>query len=78
MTQSKLSADAVILDGDFINRCLGFYANVAKYLNSVIMPGTECGVLPEFPLPAETPRIFANLPEWYVEDIAEFLLFALQ
>jgi ubiquitin conjugation factor E4 B len=78
MTQSKMSADAVILDRDFLNRCLSFYSNVASYLNSVIMPGVEQGKLPDFPLPNEVPPLFANLPEWYVEDIAEFLLFALQ
>ena len=30
------------------------------------------------PLPAELPELFAALPEWYLDDLAEFLLFTLQ
>lgn len=73
-----------MLHEEFIKRCLHFYSSVAEYLNSVIIPGynvgdpTAAGRAPELPLPNEAPGIFANLPEWYVEDIAEFLLFALQ
>ena len=32
----------------------------------------------EFPLPAESGKIFASLPEWIVEDMADFTLFSLQ
>lgn len=40
-----------------------------------IPPG---GGRPTLPLSKDVPPGFAALPEWYVEDIAEFLLFALQ
>ena len=33
--------------------------------------------IPNLPLPSTTAEAFSALPEWYVEDIAEFLLFAL-
>ena len=32
----------------------------------------------DFPLPAESGKIFASLPEWIVEDMADFTLFSLQ
>jgi len=70
--------DVVILHEEFIRRGLTFYSNVAEYLNSVLMPGITNGQLPNLPLTGEVPQLFANLPEWYVEDIAEFLLFTLQ
>ena len=32
----------------------------------------------KLPLPAETSSRFAALPEWIIDDLADFLLFALQ
>jgi len=79
MSQSKLSTEAVLLQGDFLRNAMSFYSTVAIYLNSVIVPGRAfVDGYPELPLPPQVPPLFANLPEWYVEDIAEFLLFCLQ
>jgi hypothetical protein len=36
------------------------------------------GIDVHLPLPQETTPIFSSLPEWIVDDIADFLLFALQ
>merc|ERR1719166_706558 len=33
---------------------------------------------PNIPLPAEPPMLFRLLPEWVVDDLADFLLFGLQ
>lgn len=30
------------------------------------------------PLPIHVPKLFASLPEWYIEDVADFLLFTVQ
>ncbi|XP_022906656.1 ubiquitin conjugation factor E4 B [Onthophagus taurus] len=49
------------------------YSSISDYLLNGITTGS--GV--ELPI-NETPALFSALPEWYVEDIAEFLLFALQ
>lgn len=70
--------DVIVLHVDFMKRCLNFYSSVAEFLNGVIMPDLSVGQTPTLPLNNEVPLVFANLPEWYVEDIAEFLLFALQ
>lgn len=78
MVQAKQGLDVVVLHEEFIRRSLMFYSNVAEYLNSVVMPGLSPGDTPNLPLTNEVPPVFAYLPEWYVEDIAEFLLFTLQ
>jgi hypothetical protein len=36
------------------------------------------GVTIRLPLPAETPKAFASLPEWIIDDMADFILFAMQ
>ena len=79
INMNKASMAAVILHEDFLKRCLGFYTTVVEYLNSITIPKNESGwLVPELPLPAEVPPLFANLPEWFVEDIADFLLFVQQ
>jgi len=43
------------------------------------LTGEPPGRIPlTLPLPQEIPKVFASLPEWYVEDIAEYLLLALK
>jgi ubiquitin conjugation factor E4 B len=78
INMNKSSMAAVILHEDFLKRCLSFYTSVVEYLNSIMLPPTEKGWLPDLPLPPEVPPLFANLPEWFVEDIADFLLFVQQ
>jgi len=75
LTRSKACADAGLLDENLIRRCLMFYTSVAEFLLSLL---TDNPLNPSLPLAAEPPQLFSALPEWYVEDIAEFLLFALQ
>lgn len=80
LTRSKACADAGLLDQSLMRRALQFYSSVAEFLLGVLTgSGVAVGAgshisLPQPPAPAP----FAALPEWYVEDIAEFLLFALQ
>lgn len=73
----KACADAGLLDKQLLQRCLSFYTSVAEYLLSVLT-GHSVGTPITLPLPVEVPELFSALPEWYVEDIAEFLLFTLQ
>lgn len=76
--RSKACADAGLLDKNLIRRSLIFYTTVSEFLLSLMTntpPGT---VIHDIPLPSLAPSAFAAMPEWYVEDIAEFLLFALQ
>lgn len=75
--KSKACADAGLLDRQLLQRSLSFYTSVAEYLLSVLT-GNPVGTPITLPLPVEVPELFSALPEWYVEDIAEFLLFTLQ
>lgn len=76
--RSKACADAGLLDKNLLRRSLIFYTSVAEYLLSLMTNTPPHSVTPALPLPATAPPAFSALPEWYVEDIAEFLLFALQ
>lgn len=79
LVKSKLCADAGLIDPVLLRRCLHFYISVAEVLLGLLTGTAPPGnPLPELPLPQEVPRKFTALPEWYVEDIAEFLLFTLQ
>ncbi|KAK9507640.1 hypothetical protein O3M35_007452 [Rhynocoris fuscipes] len=77
LIRNKSCAEAGLLDKTLMRRALLFYTSVAEFLLQVL---TEAPYTynPTLPLPAEPPAVFAALPEWYVEDIAEFLLFVLQ
>ncbi|XP_046673336.1 ubiquitin conjugation factor E4 B isoform X1 [Homalodisca vitripennis] len=75
LTRSKACADAGLLDDNLMRRALLFYTSVAEFLLRIL---SDNPLNPSLPLPADTPQLFSAFPEWYVEDIAEFLLFALQ
>lgn len=78
LNRSKACADTGLLDEALIRRAMVFYTSVAEFLMHTLTGWTAGGPPPSLPLPSEIPPLFAALPEWYVEDIAEFLLFALQ
>ncbi|KAJ8320744.1 hypothetical protein KUTeg_002331 [Tegillarca granosa] len=75
LQKSKLCADAAVLDESLLRRCLQFYGVAAEYLLKVADP-KHCGST--LPLPDDVPMEFAALPDFYVEDIADYLLFVLQ
>jgi ubiquitin conjugation factor E4 B len=77
LNKSKACADAGLLDKNLIRRALIFYTSVAQFLLSLMTNTPPGSPMPCLPLPPTTPEAFSALPEWYVEDIAEFLLFAL-
>ncbi|CAG9829015.1 unnamed protein product [Diabrotica balteata] len=77
LNKSKICADAGILDKNLIRRSLVFYTSVSEYLLSLMTNSPPGSTVPNLPLPSES-SAFSSLPEWYMEDIAEFLLFALQ
>ncbi|KAK9693335.1 Ubiquitin elongating factor core [Popillia japonica] len=78
LNKSKACADAGLLDKNLIRRSLGFYTSVSEFLLSALTNTPPGSGTPNLPLMGEIPPLFSALPEWYVEDIAEFLLFALQ
>ncbi|XP_048250307.1 ubiquitin conjugation factor E4 B-like [Haliotis rufescens] len=75
LQKSKLCADAGVLDANMLRKCLQFYTLVAEFVIKAADPQKHGSRLP---LPTEVPMQFSALPEFYVEDIADFLLFVLQ
>ncbi|XP_070562106.1 ubiquitin conjugation factor E4 B-like isoform X2 [Ptychodera flava] len=75
LLRSKMCSDAGLLDESLMRRSLTFYGSVVKFLTNVMTKQTGQEIT--LPLPQEVPMEFATLPDYYAEDIAEFLLFIL-
>ncbi|GLG94106.1 Ubiquitin conjugation factor E4 B [Gryllus bimaculatus] len=89
LSRGKACADAGLLDEALLRRALVFYTSVADFLlglltspvhNPAVAGASSATSVSSAPslLPTDAPALFSALPEWYVEDIAEFLLFTLQ
>ncbi|XP_063001468.1 ubiquitin conjugation factor E4 B isoform X1 [Elgaria multicarinata webbii] len=75
LVRCKACADAGLLDENFLRRCLNFYSTVIQLVLRIIDPAYPDIKLPLNP---DVPKMFAALPEFYVEDVAEFLFFIVQ
>ncbi|KAL1021148.1 hypothetical protein UPYG_G00009400 [Umbra pygmaea] len=75
LVRSKACADAGLLDENLLRRCLQFYSMVIQLILRMVDPAYPHMTLP---LNLEIPKSFAALPEFYIEDVAEFLLFIVQ
>lgn len=56
-----------------MRRCLRFYGNAARWLLDILTQGQGEGAT--FPLPEQVPVVFGALPDFFIEDMVEFLLF---
>ncbi|KAJ8712456.1 hypothetical protein PYW07_005298 [Mythimna separata] len=68
--RSKQCAETALLEGELMRRSLQFYASVCALLTAALDAARDAG--------GARAHAFAATPEWYVEDIAEFMLFAVQ
>ncbi|KAF4078052.1 hypothetical protein AMELA_G00194950 [Ameiurus melas] len=75
LVRSKACADAGLLDENLLRRCLQFYSTVIQLIMRIVDPAYPNVALPLNP---EIPKSFAALPEFYIEDVAEFMLFIVQ
>uniref|UniRef100_A0A667X1N0 Ubiquitin conjugation factor E4 B n=1 Tax=Myripristis murdjan TaxID=586833 RepID=A0A667X1N0_9TELE len=75
LVRAKACADAGLLDENLLRRCLQFYSTVIQLILRMVDPAYPHITLPLNP---EIPKSFAALPEFYIEDVAEFLLFVVQ
>uniref|UniRef100_A0A671LEU3 Ubiquitin conjugation factor E4 B n=1 Tax=Sinocyclocheilus anshuiensis TaxID=1608454 RepID=A0A671LEU3_9TELE len=75
LVRSKACADAGLLDENLLRRCLRFFSMVIQLILRMMDPAYPHVTLPLNP---EIPKSFAALPEFYIEDVAEFLLFIVQ
>lgn len=67
----------MLYDPYLITRCIVFYSTVAEFMITLLQ-GSPYVPKADILFPAEIPDILAAVPEWFVEDIADFLLFILQ
>ncbi|KAM9752040.1 ubiquitin conjugation factor E4 B isoform 2-T2 [Menidia menidia] len=75
LVRAKACADVGLLDENLLRRCLQFYSTVIQLILRMVDPAyPNIGL----PLNPEIPKSFAALPEFYIEDVAEFLLFVVQ
>ncbi|KAM7323922.1 hypothetical protein ACRRTK_016227 [Alexandromys fortis] len=75
LVRCKACADAGLLDESFLRRCLNFYGLLIQLMLRILDPAYPDVTLP---LSSEVPKAFAALPEFYIEDVAEFLFFIVQ
>ncbi|KAJ3586663.1 hypothetical protein NHX12_013059 [Muraenolepis orangiensis] len=75
LVRAKACADAGLLDENVLRRCLQFYSTVIQLILRMVDPAYPHMSLPLNP---DIPKSFAALPEFYIEDVAEFLLFVVQ
>lgn len=67
----------MLFDPYLVTRCIVFYSTVAEFMITLLQ-GTPYIPNTEIKFPSEVPDILAAVPEWFVEDIADFLLFIMQ
>ncbi|XP_064642091.1 ubiquitin conjugation factor E4 B-like [Lineus longissimus] len=75
LQKGKLCADAGLMHEAMLGRCLQFYSSVTQLLLK-ILDQHPSGM--KLPLPTEITMVFSSLPDFYVEDVCDFLLFILQ
>lgn len=67
----------MLYDPNIVTYCIVFYSSVAEFMMGLLQ-GAPYTPNVDIVFPAEIPDILAATPEWFVEDIADFLLFILQ
>ena len=65
------SATTVILEPELLQQTMVFYCSLAEWLSMLVV--SDHGY--RLPLPKGIPPLFAAMPEFFVESIADFILF---
>lgn len=76
LQKAKICAESGLVDEKLLGRCLVFYNQFIGLLLKTINCEDHSSI--DLPLPEKVPEIFASYPDWYIEDIADFLLFVIQ
>ena len=74
--KAKVCAEAGLLDEKLLSRTFQFYNQFIGFLLKTI--NCEDDTIISLPLPEKIPELFAAYPDWFIEDIADFLLFVIQ
>ncbi|KAH8412425.1 hypothetical protein KR009_001922 [Drosophila setifemur] len=80
LTRSKTCSEITLLDPALLQRCTEFYSTVCEFMlyqfEGRPIEGPFISKMPVQQLKASD--AFSALPEWYIDDIAEFILFTMQ
>lgn len=80
LSRAKQASDIALIDPNVLRRVMQFYSTVCEYLLYAIEDRKiEGPFINKISPPNLKPsKLFSALPEWYIEDIADFLLFCMQ
>uniref|UniRef100_A0A182QL45 Ubiquitin conjugation factor E4 B n=1 Tax=Anopheles farauti TaxID=69004 RepID=A0A182QL45_9DIPT len=80
LSKAKLSCDIAIIDPNVLSACMQFYSTVCEYMLYQIENRPIDGPFTnqQHPSTLVANDNFSALPEWYIEDIADFILFCMQ
>uniref|UniRef100_A0A182W9V6 Ubiquitin conjugation factor E4 B n=1 Tax=Anopheles minimus TaxID=112268 RepID=A0A182W9V6_9DIPT len=80
LSKAKLSCDIAIIDPNVLSACMQFYSTVCEYTLYQIENRPIDGPFTnqKHPSTLVASDNFSALPEWYIEDIADFILFCMQ
>ncbi|XP_017071788.2 ubiquitin conjugation factor E4 B [Drosophila eugracilis] len=80
LNRSKTCSEITLLDPALLQRCTEFYSTVCEFmLYQFEGRPIEGPFISKKPVPLLMPTDdFSALPEWYIDDIAEFILFTMQ
>ncbi|XP_039485695.1 ubiquitin conjugation factor E4 B [Drosophila santomea] len=80
LNRSKTCCEITLLDPALLQRCTEFYSTVCEFmLYQFEGRPIEGPFISKLPVQQLVPTdAFSALPEWYIDDIAEFILFTMQ
>ncbi|EDW76160.1 uncharacterized protein Dwil_GK14814 [Drosophila willistoni] len=80
LNRSKTCSEITLLDSGLLQRCTEFYSTVCEFmLYQFEGRPIEGPFISKLPVQQLKPTdAFSALPEWYIDDIAEFILFTMQ
>uniref|UniRef100_A0A336M9J2 Ubiquitin conjugation factor E4 B n=1 Tax=Culicoides sonorensis TaxID=179676 RepID=A0A336M9J2_CULSO len=80
LTRARQASDIGLVDPNILRRSLQFYSTVCEYILYAMEDRKPTGPFINQILPSnlKPSKLFSALPEWYIEDIADFLLFCMQ
>lgn len=78
--RSKLCSEISLLDPVLLNNCLTFYSTACEFMLYQMEERPISGpfISQTKPTQMKPSEAFSALPEWFIDDIAEFILFAMQ
>lgn len=77
--------ESFLLEGESLQRCIQYYSMSAEWMISLICTSKRYSLMvamdinsccsPYLPLPDTPPMSFAGIPEFFIEDMIDFLVF---